>query len=190
MEEDFETIQAAIAAGDAQAAERLLPLVYDELRKIAHQHVRRERVGHSLYTTELVHEAYLRLLRPGLSDDVAWDGQAHYLAAAARAMRNILVDRARARGAAKRGGDRRRLDLSDLGELTADDVPDEILDLEAALARLSEESPQKAELVSLRFYAGLTMEEAAAVLGVSSTTADRHWAFARAWLLASMDGEV
>jgi len=105
-------------------------------------------------------------------------------------MRNILVDRARARGAAKRGGDRRRLDLTDVGDLTADEVPLEVLDLEAALARLAEESPEKAELVSLRFYAGLTMQEAAAVLGISSTTADRHWAFARAWLLAAMDGDV
>jgi len=190
VDDDFETIQAAIAAGDAKAAERLLPVVYDQLRRIAHQHVRRERAGHSLYTTELVHEAYLRLLHPGDTDSDPWDGQAHYLAAAAKAMRNILVDRARARGAAKRGGDRRRLDLTDVGDLTADEVPLEVLDLEAALARLAEESPEKAELVSLRFYAGLTMQEAAAVLGISSTTADRHWAFARAWLLAAMDGDV
>ena len=190
MVDDFESIQAAIAAGDAGAAERLLPLVYGELRRIAHQHMRREAPGHSLHTTDLVHEVYLRLRGPEGKDDADWKGRAHYLAAAAQAMRHILVDRARARGAAKRGGERRRLDLIDLGEIPIDDVPPEILDLDEALTRFAEESPEKAELVSLRFFGGLTLKEAGAVLGNSSTTADRHWAFARAWLLAAMEGEL
>jgi RNA polymerase sigma factor (TIGR02999 family) len=189
---DIESIQAAIAAGDADASERLLPLVYDELRQLARKYMRREAAGHSLQTTELVHEAYLRLLGPraegGGGGD--WSRRGPFLAAATVAMRRILVDRARARGAAKRGGDRKRLDLLELAQLPADSVSHEVLDLDEALTRLAQEEPEKAELVSLRFFGGLTLAEAAAVLGISLSTADRYWAYARAWLLAAMEGEV
>jgi RNA polymerase sigma factor (TIGR02999 family) len=192
-EDDLSTIQAAIDAGDAEAAERLLPLVYDELRRLAHQHMRREAPGHSLQTTALVHEAYLRLLGPAGREGRSsgeWKDQAEFLAAAALSMRRILVERARAKGRIKRGGGRRRLDLLEVADLAVDDVPAELLDLDEALTRLAKVAPQQAELVSLRFFGGLTLKEAGAVLGISSTTADRQWAFARAWLLGAMEGEL
>jgi len=190
VESELRGIRTAIVARDAEAAERLLPLVYEELRRTARRHLRREAAGQSLYTTELVHEAYLRLMAPAGQDEARWDGQAHYLSACARAMRRILVDGARARGSIKRGGGQRRLDLLDVALLSAEEVPLEVLDLDDALLRLAEEAPEQAELVSLRFFSGLTLKEAAAVLGISPATADRHWAFARAWLLTAMDGGV
>lgn len=193
MPDDLSTIQAAIDAGDAEAAERLLPLVYGELRELAHQHMRREAPGHSLQTTALVHEAYLRLLcpagrEPGTGD--GWKGQEAFLSAAAVAMRRILVERARARGRIKRGGGRRPLNLFELGEIPVDEVPVEVLELDEALTRLAAEAPKQAGLVSLRFFGGLTIEEAAAVLDVSVTTANRYWSFARAWLLGAMGGRL
>jgi len=192
MPDDVSTIQAAIDAGDAEAAARLLPLVYGELRKLAHRYMRREAPGHSLQTTALVHEAFLRLRGPAGGEPDAgdgWKGQEAFLTAAAVAMRRILVERARARGRIKRGGGRRPLNLFELGEIPVDEVPLEVLELDEALTRLAAEAPKQAELVSLRFFGGLTIEEAAAVLDVSVTTANRYWSFARAWLLGAMGGQ-
>ena len=193
--EEVTRILQAIDAGDPQAAAGLLPLVYDELRRLAEARLGRERPGQTLQATALVHEAYLRLVGGGegaaeSSQKVRegrWDGRGHFFAAAAEAMRRILIDRARARGAAKRGGGFRRLSL-DAAALLADEAPAELLDLDDALRRLEAEDPQKAELVKLRFFAGLTLPQAAAVLGISPTTADRHWAFARAWLYHELSG--
>ena len=193
MPDDLSTIQAAIDAGDAEAAERLLPLVYGELRELAHRHMRREAPGHSLHTTALVHEAYLRLLGPAGEEPGAgdgWEGQEAFLTAAAVAMRRILVERARARGRIKRGGGRRPLNLLELGEIPVDEVPVEVLELDEALTRLAAEAPKQAELVSLRFFGGLTIEEAAAVLDISVTTANRYWSFARAWLVGVLGGRI
>ena len=190
MTDDLESIQAAIDAGDADAAEKLLPLVYEELRKLAHHHMQREAPGNSLQTTILVHEAYLRLLGPQNQGQVGWEGRGHFFAAAAQAMRRILVDRARARGRDKRGGQHRRVDMLDLANLSVDEVPPEVIELDEALTRLAAEAPAQAELVSLRFFSGLTLKQAAAVLGISSTTADRHWAYARAWLRAALQGDL
>ena len=157
-----------------------MPIVYDELRALAEHRMAGESPGQTLQATALVHEAYLRLL----GDDEAgrrWDKKGHFFAAAAEAMRRILIDRARAKGAGKRGGGRARVSLSP-EQITLDAVPQEILDLDEALGRLAEEDPSKADLVKLRFFAGLSLPQAAAVLSISSTTADRHWAYARAWL--------
>ena len=184
----IDAIQKAIDSGDPGQAERLLPLVYDELRKLAHGLVRREGAGNSLHTTALVHEAYLRLYNAKEEPD--WKGRGHFFSAAAQSMRHILVDRARTRGSVKRGGKVRRLDLADFSDLSADEVPVEIIDLDEALKRFEVEHREKAELVSLRFFAGLTLKQAAAVLGIGDSTADRHWHFARAWLIAAMDGEL
>jgi RNA polymerase sigma factor (TIGR02999 family) len=185
MTGDVTHILEAIEHGDAGAAERLLPLVYDELRALAEQRLARERSGQTLQATALVHEAYLRLLGPDETDHARWEGRGHFFGAAAEAMRRILIDRARARGAAKRGGDARRIRL-DPAALTLDAVPPEIVDLDDALTRLAAEDPAKADLVKLRFFGGLTLKQAAAVLGISPTTADRHWAYARAWLYAEL----
>lgn len=177
---------------DASASgepEKLLGLLYDELRRLARSRLREGGANASIQATELVHEAYLRLLGPQGRDAKSWNGRGHFFGAAAKAMRQILVDRARARGALKRGGDRVRLDL-DWASIELDRVPPEIVELDAALERLAAADPLKAELVSLRFFAGLSQREAAAALGISMTTADRHWAFARAWLLTAMDGDV
>ncbi len=179
------TILRSIEAGEARASEQLLPLVYDELRAIAARRMRQESPGNTLQATALVHEAWLRLLDSEGSG--GWDSRAHFFMAAAEAMRRILIDRARARGALKRGGGRRRLAL-DVGALSLDDTPPEILDLDAALERLRAEDPVKADLVKLRFFAGLTMDEAASILGISPATADRYWAYARAWLYSEMGG--
>jgi RNA polymerase sigma factor (TIGR02999 family) len=181
MDPDVTQILNAIDQGDASASERLLPLVYDELRALADARLAREHSGQTLQATALVHEAYLRLLGPDHTHAPHWDGRAHFFAAAAEAMRRILVDRARARGAAKRGGSWRRLEV-DLSSLTLDDVPAQLVDLDEALTQFKEEEPEKAALVELRFFAGLTNDQAASVLGISSPTATRHWAYARAWL--------
>lgn len=178
----------AVRAGDSSAAAQLLPLVYDELRALAAARLRHEAGPQSLGATALVHEAYLRLVGPEGQGGDGWSGRGHFFAAAAQAMRRILVDRARERGAQKRGGTHARLEL-DPAQLLVDAPPVELLDLDQALTELALEDPQKAELVSLRFFGGLTLREAAAVLGISITTADRHWSYARAWLLAALDGE-
>jgi RNA polymerase sigma factor (TIGR02999 family) len=178
---DVTRILHAIDEGDPRASEELLPLVYDELRRLAESRLARERAGQTLHPTELVHEAYLRLLGPDEAPGPAWDGRAHFFAAAAEAMRRILVDRARARARAKRGGAWRRISL-DLARLSMDDVPPEVVELDEALRRLAVEHPDKARLVALRFFAGLSMEQAAAATAISVATARRHWVFARAWL--------
>ena len=176
-----ETIRLASAAGrgDPQAAERLLPLVYDELRRLASRRLGREAPGQSLQATALVHEAYLRLV--GGDPGRRWDGRAHFFAAAAEAMRRILVDRARDRRRLKRGGGRGRVDL-DQGSVPLDAPGDDLIDLDEALTDLGREDPLCARLVALRFFAGLTQAEAAESLGLARRTADRHWAYARAWL--------
>jgi RNA polymerase sigma factor (TIGR02999 family) len=183
-------VLSAIEQGDPSAAERLLPLVYDELRKLAAQKLAQEAPGQTLQATDLVHEAYLRLVRPagGSSDppdERHWDGRGHFFAAAAEAMRRILINRARDRGRHKRGGGWRRLRLERL-DLSLANPPDELLALNDALDKLAQEDPVCAELVKLRFFAGLTLDEAARALGVVRRTADRYWAFARSWLYAAM----
>ncbi|HJT76246.1 MAG TPA: ECF-type sigma factor [Gemmataceae bacterium] len=169
----------SLGRGDPQAAGRLLPLVYDELRRLAAARLARERPGHTLQPTALVHEAYLRLVAGG--DEPAWESRRHFFAAAAEAMRRILIDQARRKKRAKRGGDRRRVDLDPV-EVPDAARGDDLLALDEALDALAREAPEKAELVRLRFFAGLSVEEAGRCLGISRATADRHWAYARAWL--------
>jgi RNA polymerase sigma factor (TIGR02999 family) len=170
----------AAQRGDRQAAADLLPLVYDELRKLAAARLAHERPGQTLDATALVHEAYLRLV-----GDQQFDGRGHFFATAAEAMRRILVEQARRKQAVRHGGRRRREDL-DPDCLTAPAPDDELLALHEALDRLAEKHPDKAELVKLRYFAGLTADQAAAVLGISSSSADRQWAYARAWLRRAM----
>lgn len=181
-------ILRAIDKGDSAAARELLPLVYAELRKLAERRLSLETTGHTLQATALVHEAYMRLVDASSSnDEIQWDGRAHFFAAAAEAMRRILVDHARAKGAIKRGGNVKRISLP--LELSSDSPPEGLLFLDDALRKLEESEPEKAKLVKLRFFAGLTMQQAADVLGISRATANRHWVFARAWLYNEMAGE-
>jgi RNA polymerase sigma factor (TIGR02999 family) len=181
MSETTRLLDAA-AAGDRKAAAELLPLVYDELRRLAAAHMKGEAPEHTLSATALVHEAYLRLI---VRD--AYNSRGHFLRIAAEAMRRILIDHARARTAQKRGG---RLDRVPLDEsLHWTNSPEHLLDLDDALSRLAAEEPKKAELVTLRFFGGMTTREAAAALGVSVPTAERWWTFARAWLLADLEGD-
>ena len=172
-------VLSALAQGEAGAADQLLPLVYDELRKLAAARLAAERPGQTLQATALVHEAYLRLVdRPQAQD---WNGRGHFFAAAAEAMRRILVESARRKRQAKHGGGRRRLELDDLAAAPGERA-DDLLALDDALTALAGEDQAKAELVKLRYFAGLTLEEAAACQGVSLGTAKRRWAVARAWL--------
>jgi RNA polymerase sigma factor (TIGR02999 family) len=182
---DVTRILTAIDNGDTEAAKSLLPLVYDELRKLAAQRMKKEAAGHTLQATALVHEAYLRLMGSDRNSDRGWDSRGHFFAAAAEAMRRILIDHARAKGAVKRGGSLRKLQL-DASHLTLGNVPAELLDLDESLEKLGQEDPVKAELVKLRFFAGLTLDQAAKVLGISPATADRYWFYARAWLYADI----
>jgi RNA polymerase sigma factor (TIGR02999 family) len=178
-------ILSAVEQGEPRAAEQLLPLVYDELRRLAARRLAREKPGQTLQATALVHEAYLRLVDTDLVR--RWDSRGHFFAAAAEAMRRILVERARRRGRVRHGGGLRRLDLSDT-EVAVDTADDEeILRLDEALDRLAAVRPQAAELVKLRFFSGLTAEEAAPMVGLSPRTARRLWAFARAWLRRDME---
>lgn len=171
------------AAGDAEASASLLPLVYERLRALAGKKMRQERPDQTLQATSLVHEAYLRLVD---RDSVQrWESRWQFFAAAAEAMRRILVDKARRRRRLKRGGDQQRIDLESLAVLVQE--PSEpLVALDEALTALAEAHPEKAKLVSLRYFGGLTHEEAAQAMGVSKSTADRHWAFARAWLYRRM----
>jgi RNA polymerase sigma factor (TIGR02999 family) len=178
-------ILSAIEHGDSCAADQLLPLVYDELRKLAAQRLAQEKPGQTLQATGLVHEAYLRLVAAEASHD--WDGRAHFFAAAAEAMRRILIDRARHKQTRKARGARRRLDLNDVAATFAEEDGDRLLVLDEALKRLEEDDPRKAKLVKLRFFAGLTVEQAAATLGVSTSTAEKDWTYARSWLRVTID---
>jgi RNA polymerase sigma factor (TIGR02999 family) len=175
-------ILSAMAGGDCQAGSQLFPLVYDELRKLAAQRLAGEKPGQTLQATALVHEAYLRLVgeRPGQH----FDGRGHFFAAAAEAMRRILVDHARAKGADKRGGHWKRVDLADWHN--AAQPPEQVLALNEALDRLAALAPEKAQLVTLRYFGGLSLPEAADVLGVSLRTAERWWHFARSWLYTQL----
>ena len=175
-------------AGDGRAAAELLPLVYEQLRALAGRKMRSERSDQTLQATALVHEAYLRLV--DTTKVQLWESRWHFFAAAAESMRRILVDHARRRGRVKHGGEMHRVDLDNV-ELTVNDPPDELIALDEALRRLAEAHPEKAQLVNLRYFGGLTHEEAAHALGVSISTADRHWAYARAWLYRHMSaGEI
>jgi RNA polymerase sigma factor (TIGR02999 family) len=182
---DVTSILSAIERGDAQAAEHLLPLVYDELRKLAAQKLAQEKPGQTLQATALVHEAYLRLVDREMAQ--RWDSRGHFFAAAAEAMRRILVENARRKRSAKRGGPLARQELDDV-EIAAPSPSGDILALDEALAKLEAEDPVKARLVKLRYFSGLTEEDAAKVLGVSRTTVQRQWRYAKAWLLEELRG--
>src|SRR5262245_33406340 len=178
-------ILSAIEHGDPHAAVQLLPLIYDELRRLAAQKVSEERPGQTLEATALVHEAYLRLV--GTGAEPHWDNRRHFFAAAAAAMRRILIARARHKQTRKAGGGHRRLDLDEFEPAIEEENGDRLLALDDALRKLEVEDPRKAELVKLRFFAGLTTEQAAAALGVSTSTAEKEWAYARSWLRVVID---
>ncbi len=178
-------ILSAIEQGDPHAAEQLLPLVYDELRQLAAQKLAGEKPGQTLQPTALVHEAYLRLAGEGAEPH--WDSRGHFFAAAAEAMRRILVEHARRKGALKRGGDLGRQDLEEV-QLAAPEPQEDLLALDEALNRLAVTDPAAASLVQLRYFAGLTLPEAAQALGISPRSAGRLWAYARAWLRREIEG--
>jgi RNA polymerase sigma factor (TIGR02999 family) len=175
---DVTRILSAIERGDVKATDELLPLVYEELRLLAAQRLSQERPGQTLQATALVHEAYIRLVG---DEPQNWENRGHFFAAAAEAMRRILVESARRKKRLKRGGDRQRVSLEGV-QLTLCGPSDDVLALDEALARLAQKDKTKADLVKLRFFAGLTGEQAARVLGISHNTADRYWAYARSWL--------
>ena len=175
---DVTQILKAITDGDGKAAGDLLPLVYEELRKLAQQRMSRERADHTMQATALVHEAYVRLVSRG---DPGWDNRGHFFAAAAEAMRRILVDHARSRGQLKRGGGRMRLELLDRADSLVE-APDLVLSLDELLIRLSAEDTGAAQVAHLHLFGGLSVEEAAGVLEISRTVAYRNWKYARAWL--------
>jgi RNA polymerase sigma factor (TIGR02999 family) len=180
---DVTRILSAIEQGDLQAAEQLLPLVYQELRKLAAQRLAQEKPGQTLQATALVHEAYLRLVDAEKAQH--WDSRGHFFAAAAEAMRRILVDNARRKQSAKGGGDLRRAELPEVPAPEGSPAAD-LLALDEALAVLEREEPAKAQLVKLRFFAGLSVDEAAGAMGISLATAKRYWVYARAWLFGRM----
>ena len=185
-------ILSPIEHGDPCAAEQLLPLVYDELRRLAAQILAREKAGQTLQPTALVHEAYARLLGTravAACGEQRWDSPGHFFVAAAEAMRRILIDRARQKRSAKRGGGRKRLDI-DAVDLATQASPDQLLAINDALARLAREDSAAARLVELRYFAGLTVEEAGKALDISTATAYRHWKYARAWLHSQLLGTV
>jgi RNA polymerase sigma factor (TIGR02999 family) len=183
---DLSATLQAIEAGDPLAASQLLPLVYDELRQLAAQRMAQEQPGQTLDATALVHEAYVRLVGTQAGDH--WYSRGHFFAAAAEAMRRILIDNARRKRRQKRGGGRQRLDL-DAGALAAPEHEERLLALDEALERFAALAPDKAKLLQLRVFAGLSLDAAAAILGISPSTADRWWAYARAWLRAEIDPE-
>lgn len=179
-------ILSAIHSGDPEAAAELLPLVYDELRKLAVARMAEEKPGQTLQATALVHEAYVRLV--GSDAAARWNSRGHFFAAAAEAMRRILVNRARDKGRDKRGGGRKRVDLESV--LVADQASDhDLVAIDDALQELARRNGPCAELVKLRFFTGLTLDEAAAAMGIARRTAYRYWAFARAWLYDALDSE-
>jgi RNA polymerase sigma factor (TIGR02999 family) len=186
---DVTQILSALQRGEPHAAEALLPIIYAELRKLAAHRLAEEKPGQTLQPTALVHEAYIRLV--DVERVQHWDSRGHFFAAAAEAMRRILVDNARRKKREKHGGDRKRVDLDDAAQV-GDESPamyDHLLELDEALERLAEQDPQSADLVKLRYFAGLTIPQAAQVLGVSPRKADQIWSFARLWLQRELDGE-
>jgi RNA polymerase sigma factor (TIGR02999 family) len=183
---DVTHLLSALEQGDPRAAEQLLPLVYDELRRLAAQKLAHEKPGQTLQATALVHEAYARLVGGGETPP-RWDSRGHFFAAAAEAMRRILIDRAREKRSQKRGGGRKRLDI-DAVDLVSQATPDQLLALDDALAKLAREDSAAARLVELRYFAGLTVEEAGKALGISTATAYRHWNYARVWLHSELLG--
>jgi len=183
---DVTHIISAIERGDPKAAEQLLPLVYEELRALAEKRLAWEKPGQTLQSTALVHEAYLRLV--GADHTSRWNSRGHFFAAAAEAMRRILVERARRKRSTKHGGQRERLSL-DRVEIAADAPSEDLLALDDALTKLAADDPIKAEVVKLRYFAGLTEEDAARALGISRTTAHRHWHYAKVWLFRELRGE-
>jgi len=176
-------ILSAIEQGDPQASEQLLPVVYEELRRLAAQKLAHEKSGQTLQATALVHEAYLRLV--GVPTAQRWDSRGHFFAAAAEAMRRILLNRARAKKRAKRGGERRRVNLDQI-EIALDTDDEQLIALDEALVQLAVEDADAARLVNLRFFAGLPLKDAAVSLGLAPRTAERQWAYARAWLYARL----
>jgi RNA polymerase sigma factor (TIGR02999 family) len=183
---DVTAILSAIEQGDPRAVEQLFPLVYNELRRLAAQRLAKEEAGQTLQPTALVHEAYLRLVAAEKAR--TWKSRGHFFAAAAEAMRRILVDNARRKARAKHGGGRRRVELDDAVPAPPG-AAEELLALDEVLTRLAAEDPQAAAVVQLRYFAGLSVEEAAQALGISRAGAYRHWTFARAWLLQELSGE-
>jgi RNA polymerase sigma factor (TIGR02999 family) len=185
---DVTQILSAVEQGDPQAAERLLPLVYDELRRLAAQKLAHEPPGQTLQPTALVHEAYLRLV--GTDAAGRWDGRGHFFAAAAEAMRRILVENARRKRSQKRGGGRQRQPLEDVHLARGDVDDDNLLAIDEALVKFATKDRAKAELVKLRFFAGCTIDQAAQALGISPATAERWWVYARAWLHQEINGDA
>ncbi len=181
---DVTQILSQIEQGDPDAAEQLLPLVYEELRKLAAAKLANEKPGQTLQATALVHEAYIRLL--GSKSEQRWDSRGHFFGAAAEAMRRILVDKARRKKTTKHGGDLQRIELRDAATLN-ETPPDELLALDKALDKLQQRDEVKAELVKLRYFAGLTIPQAAEVLGIGASTADKYWAYAKSWLRTEID---
>jgi len=175
---DVTRILTAIEHGDAKAADELLPLVYEELRRLAARRMSQEQPGQTLQATALVHEAYIRLVG---SESHNWSSRTHFFAAAAEAMRRILIENARRKQRCKHGADYRRVDLYD-GDVAVEERSTDLIALDEALAKLAQEDRAAADLVKMRYFAGLSLDEAAAILGVSRRTADRYWAYARAWL--------
>ncbi len=184
---DVTHILSAIEQGDPKATEQLLPLVYDELRRLASQKLAQESPGQTLQATALVHEAYVRLVDG--NPDQNWDNRRHFFAAAAEAMRRILIERARQKQSLKRGGNFERVELDGVEPSFLPMACDDILGLDEAIQKLEQKDPRKAELVKLRFFAGLTTAEAAKSLGVSLSTAENDWTYARCWLKLEMSGD-
>lgn len=183
---DVTRILSAIEQGDPRASEQLLPLVYAELRKLAAEKLAQERPGQTLQATALVHEAYLRLV--DVDQAQHWDGRRHFFAAAAEAMRRILIDGARRKQTEKHGGHRQRIKLDDV-EVAEDSHGTDLVALDEALTKFAQEDPIKAQLVTLRYFAGLSVQEAADALGISRATADRYWAYARTWLFCELGNQ-
>lgn len=179
-------ILSAVEQGDTHAASQLLPLVYKELRRLAAQRMAQEAPGQTLQPTGLVHEAYVRLV--GGDNARQWDSRGHFFAAAAEAMRRILIEAARRKGRQKRGGALKRVDLNS-ADLVSHSAPDELLIIDEAITKLAADDPEAAQLVKLRYFAGLSVEDAAELAGISRSTAYEHWAYARAWLHQELYGE-
>jgi RNA polymerase sigma factor (TIGR02999 family) len=184
--EQFTRLLDEAQQGDASAAAKLLPLVYEKLRSLAQKRMKSERAGHTLQATALVHEAYLKLVG---NQDIRWSGRSHFFLAAAEAMRRILIDHARARGGPKRGGTRKRVPMNNVLDLAIEERFPEFLAVDEAISRLQKESPDLAQMVRLRFYGGLSVDETAHVLGVSASTVRRDWTYARAWLKRQLADE-